>query len=113
MKSSKPEDILYVYAVAHLKGGGVQFEVMPKREVDAIRARSRSGNEGPWKTDYAEMAKKTVVRRLAKYLPLTIEGIRATEIDDSNDFGEGEAITIDVPVSADPFTEEGGEDVTE
>jgi hypothetical protein len=46
---------------------------MTKAEVDAIRKRSRAGSSGPWVTDYAEMARKTVVRRLAKYLPLSVE----------------------------------------
>jgi len=66
-----------VYAVARLKGGQVQTEVMTKAQVDAIRARSRSGNNGPWVTDYEEMARKTVVRRLCKYLPLSPEKAEA------------------------------------
>jgi recombination protein RecT len=66
-------DILAVYAVAKLVGGGRQVEVMTRGEVDAIRARSKSGNSGPWATDYSEMARKTVVRRLCKYLPLSVE----------------------------------------
>lgn len=71
-----------VYAIATMKDGSKQIEVMSVAEVDAIRARSRSGNNGPWSTDYGEMAKKTVVRRLMKYLPLSSERLqRAMELD--------------------------------
>ena len=57
------------YALAELKGGDMQVEVMTRAELDAIRDRSRAGDRGPWKTDYEEMCRKTVVRRLCKYLP--------------------------------------------
>jgi recombination protein RecT len=46
---------------------------MSVEDVNAIRARSRSGNSGPWQTDFAEMAKKTVVRRHSKRLPLSTD----------------------------------------
>ncbi len=62
-----------VYAVAYLVGGGTQADCMWKHEVDKIRDRSPAGRSGPWQTDYEEMAKKTVVRRLCKMLPLSVE----------------------------------------
>lgn len=62
-----------VYAEAIMKGGEKQTAVMTKAEVDAIRERSRASKFGPWVTDYNEMAKKTVVRRLSKMLPLSSE----------------------------------------
>lgn len=83
-----PNKIIYAYAIARLKEGGVQFDVMTRQEIEAIRGRSRAGNNGPWVTDFAEMAKKTVVRRLAKYLPMSIEMARAVEIDEVSEFGE-------------------------
>lgn len=70
------------YALAALSGtvtvGGqqaYQFEVMTKEDVDKIRGRSQSSGSqySPWKTDYEEMAKKTVIRRLFKYLPISTE----------------------------------------
>lgn len=61
------------YAIAKLKDGSYQFCVMFKNEIDAIRSRSKAGDFGPWKTDYPEMAKKTVIRNLFKYLPISIE----------------------------------------
>ena len=61
------------YAIAKLKDGSYQFGVMFRNEIDAIKSRSKAGEFGPWKTDYAEMAKKTVIRNLFKYLPISIE----------------------------------------
>lgn len=70
---TSPDKVVAVYAVAKLKGGQVQFEVMGRNQVEQIRARSKSKDNGPWVTDWAEMAKKTVVRRLFKMLPVSIE----------------------------------------
>jgi recombination protein RecT len=75
----------FVYAVAKLKDGGTQFEVMSRAEVDAIRARSKAGRSGPWVTDYQAMAQKTVIRRLFKYLPVSIEMQQAIGIDEKAD----------------------------
>lgn len=81
----------YVYAVAKLKGGGVQFEVMSRAEVEKVRKQSKAGSSGPWVTHFDEMAKKTVIRRLFKYLPVSIEAARAVDIDERAD--RGEAVT--------------------
>lgn len=83
----------YVYAVAKLKDGGVQFEVMSRADVEAVRKQSKAGGSGPWATHFPEMAKKTVIRRLFKYLPVSIEAARAVEVDERSDMGE--AITPD------------------
>lgn len=77
----------FVYAVAKLKDGGVQFDVMSRAEVDAIRARSKSKDNGPWVTDYASMAVKTVVRRLFKFLPVSIEMQTAVGLDEMAEAG--------------------------
>ena len=71
-----------VYAEAVMKSGEKQSAVMTKAEVEGIRNRSRAGKSGPWVTDFAEMAKKTVVRRLSKMLPLSSEIFRHVERDD-------------------------------
>ena len=76
-----------VYAIAELKDGSRQLEVMTIDEVEAIRDRSKAKECGPWVTDFAEMARKTVVRRIAKYLPLSPEMEQAFEADnDGYDF---------------------------
>jgi recombination protein RecT len=83
-----PSKVRYVYAVAKLHGTDTpMFDVMTRAEVEAVRKRSRSGAAGPWDTDWAEMARKTVVRRLAKYLPMSVEMAKAVSLDT----GENEA----------------------
>lgn len=80
--------LVAVYAVAKFVGGGHQIEVMSKPDVDKVRARSKSGNAGPWASDFSEMAKKTVLRKLFKYLPISIEKIQlATALDEQADMG--------------------------
>lgn len=71
------------YALAKLKGGGESFVVMDRAEVDAIRARSKASASGPWVTDYDAMAKKTCVRQLSKWLPLSPELAAAIAQDGS------------------------------
>ena len=80
--------VTHVYAVAKLKGGGIQFEVMSRAEIEKVRSTSKAGNSGPWASHWDEMAKKTVIRRLFKYLPVSIEAVRAVEIDEKTDRGE-------------------------
>jgi recombination protein RecT len=77
-----PGEVIAFYAVARLRDGGAQFEWMWKREVDSIRASSRSGNSGPWVTHYPEMGKKTALRRLCKLLPTSPELSRAVALDE-------------------------------
>ncbi len=84
---TRPELLRFVYAVAKLKDGGVQFDVMSRAEVDGIRARSKSADSGPWVTDYAAMALKSVVRRLFKFLPVSIEMQQAVSIDEQAEAG--------------------------
>lgn len=81
-------DITHVYAVVKFKDGGSQFCVMTAEEVEAIRKRSRAGNKGPWQTDYVAMALKTVIRRLAKMIPMSTLAERAMAISDAADTGE-------------------------
>jgi len=75
--SSKRGALMGVYAIATLTNGARQVEWMDVEEVNAIRERSDSWkayNEGKvktctWLTDYVEMSRKTVVKRIIKYLP--------------------------------------------
>ena len=64
-------DITHAYAIARLLGGGHVQAVMMKSELDAIRSRSRAAHDGPWVTDPVAMYKKTAVRQLTKYMPMS------------------------------------------
>lgn len=84
---SDPAKLRFVYAVAKLKDGGVQFDVMSRAEIEAIRKRSKASDNGPWVTDFPAMALKTVVRRLFKFLPVSVEIQRAVGIDELAEAG--------------------------
>lgn len=89
-------EIIAVYAMGWVKGSArPHVEVMTKAEIDAVRARSASGGAGPWKDHYSEMARKTVVKRLVKYLPLSVELAQALTIDDEQ-FAVGDKTGADV-----------------
>lgn len=79
-----------VYAVFKTKDGNVDFEVMSIDEVDAIRNRSKASSSGPWVTDYEEMAKKTVMRRLLKRAPMSVELAQCVAFDNNAASGEFE-----------------------
>lgn len=76
------QQVTHVYAVIRYKDGGADFDVMTKAEVDAVRKRSRAAGSGPWVTDYPEMAKKTVLRRLLKTAPMSVEYQQAVANDE-------------------------------
>lgn len=76
LRAPADEPIIAAYSVAELETGGTQFELMPAAEINRIRDEKSesSGNSwSPWQTDYNEMAKKTVFRRMSKWLPVSIE----------------------------------------
>jgi recombination protein RecT len=94
-----------VYALCRLRDGGLQFEVMSRAEVEAIRERSRAKDSGPWKTDYEAMAKKTVLRRLVKLLPTSIEAQRAVALDEAAEAGIPQDLEATVPEIENPTGE--------
>ena len=65
-----------VYGVAKMKDGSTKFDYMRWDEVLAIRDRAKErmkGASSPWDTDEEEMAKKTMIHRLAKLIPQSAE----------------------------------------
>jgi hypothetical protein len=64
---------------------------MGKAEIDRIRKRSKASGDGPWVTDYAEMAKKTVIKRHVKLAPLSVEFARAVALEDRAMAGESQS----------------------
>lgn len=76
-------DITHVYGIVRFKDGGHQVLVMSRKQIEAIRGRSRAANSGPWVTDWKAMAMKTVIRQMWKFLPKSIEVQKALAFDDS------------------------------
>lgn len=83
-------EIIGAYAIAKYKDGDNQFDYMTFEEIIKIRDRSKAKDSGPWITDFDAMAMKTVVRRLCKYLPVSIELQTAVRLDETNDSGESQ-----------------------
>lgn len=67
---------LAYYCIAKFPDSAYEFEVMTSVEVERIRQRSPGKNSPAWTQNYDEMAKKTVLKRLAKNVPL---GVKASE----------------------------------
>ena len=83
--------VLAVYSHVKNKSGVDEYEVLTLEDVEHARKKSRAANDGPWKTDFNEMAKKTAIRRHSKKLTLSPEFHEALVKDDDADFGiEGE-----------------------
>lgn len=80
------------YAIARFKGGGYQVALMTKRQIEKIRKESKAAKSSysPWNNPdhYPEMCKKTVIRRLCKYLPLSPELSQAVALDGKADIGQ-------------------------
>jgi recombination protein RecT len=96
-----PGEVIAAYSSAWMAGPDRrwQAEVMTVEELNRIRERSPSSGSGPWVTDTSEMYRKTVVKRLCKYLPQTPELARAVEIDNAVETGEGYASSFDTMVA--------------
>lgn len=80
-KSNRGNAIAY-YAMFKTKDGGYGFQVMSIDEVNAhARAYSKSFSSGPWQTNFDEMAKKTVLKKVLKYAPLKSDFVRGIAQD--------------------------------
>jgi len=106
---SKRGDRKGVYAVARLKDGSVHFEWLWSEEVEAVKAQSLKKMKrpsGPWIDNEDEMWRKTSIRRLAKYLPLSVEFAKAAAVDELADAGISTQELFDdieaVPVQQEP-----------
>ena len=63
-------EVVGAYAVAELTNGRRYVEWMTTADIEVVRRSSRARTSGPWVTFWTEMARKTVLRRLMKRLPL-------------------------------------------
>jgi len=82
-----PGELRLCWAIAEFTDEAFQVEVMTKRQIEAVRKCSRAGDSGPWTQHTEEMWRKTCIKRLAKYLPLTIELADAIEADNAVEIG--------------------------
>lgn len=87
------------YAVAEFADGGHHVEIMTRAEIEGIRDRGsnsqnakRWGKKTPWDTDADQMWRKTVLRRLCKFLPKSVELATALSLDEAA--GQGQKLNV-------------------
>ena len=106
-------DPKYVYAIFRTKDGGFGYEVMLIADIRAhAKKYSKAYNAGPWQTNFEEMAKKTVLKRVLKYAPLKSEFLREVAQDEviktevSEDMYEVPNVYVAAEYEVDPNTGE-------
>lgn len=79
-------ELTHFWAMARFKDGGFHWDYMTKKEVETIRDKGNGKNNAVWKDYFVEMGKKTAIRRIAKYLPMSVQ--KAAVIEDLMDAGK-------------------------
>ena len=97
---------IYVYATFRTKDGGYGFECMSvadiRKHAQQFSDAYKRGYTSPWVTNFEEMAKKTVLKRVLKYAPLKTDFVRQMASEDgikntiSNDMTEEPIEYIDI-----------------
>jgi recombinase, phage recT family len=79
-------EIIGFYAVAILKDGAKAFEYMTKEEIIKHEEKYRKGSykNDVWNKNFEEMSQKTVVKKLLKWLPISVEFLENIEKDDKS-----------------------------
>jgi len=95
----------HVYAIIGTRSGGWIFRVMTYDEVEEHREKFSKAKSGPWHTDWAEMACKTVLKRTGKRAPVSTEVQNVIALDDKAELGMPQE--IDVTPAQPQATEEG------
>lgn len=93
-EDNEDSPITHFYAYAKFKDGGHVFEVLTRAKVDRIRDKSEGYQafkankikSNPWHDHYEQMGRKTAIRRLANYLPMSVQ--RAAALDAAYDAGK-------------------------
>jgi len=85
-------EITFSYACAAMDDGSIQYEVIPKFELDMIR--SKAPKSGAWADFPGEMSKKTAIKRLWKYVDPNEEMILAQEFEYEQDNQPSQEVEI-------------------
>ena len=85
LEDSKRGQLIGAYMYAYSPEGDFITEYMTKKDIDIVMSKSR--NSGAWKDFYPEMAKKAVIKRGAKYLPIDPDIIAALQKEDETEYG--------------------------
>jgi recombination protein RecT len=98
---SERGDVVGYYAVAVLIDGSTTFQAMSQPEIEKIRNNSSGykmgkqyGKKSVWEEYAVEMGKKTVIRRLCKYLPKSPELAEAIALDTQVEMGKSQSLNV-------------------
>ena len=94
----------FAYAILELTNGAKVREVMSWDEIMAIMKRAPAGEKGPWGSDPLEMARKTVIRRVFKRVPVVVTPHLAYALSQEDAEWEEARNTV----SVEPVTAQGG-----
>lgn len=84
--------VVKYYSYAKFKDGGYSFMVMSRNDIVIHRDKfSKAKNFGPWVDHFDEMAKKTVLKSLMKYMPISVEFQRAVDQDETTKYFDSSA----------------------
>ena len=84
--SSDRGELVYIYAIFRTVNGGYGMSVMSKANMDTYArtySKAFDSEYSPWKSNYEEMAKKTVIKQALKYAPIKTDFQRALTADES------------------------------
>jgi len=108
--NAKRGNVIAYYAVAQLTNGASKFEIMDINEINKHKEDFALGWKNPgsaWQKHYDAMAKKTVLRKLIKFIPSSTEYTKLAEAvatDERNENGFGTQNIIDGEFSEDSMT---------
>lgn len=121
------DHIVAAYSIATFKDGSMSYEVMSRAEINKVRQVSKTGAvgmktyqgaaiepKGPWVDWFGEMAKKTVMRRHSKTLPMSgdlidVEGNEVDEAELAQSARSILSVETDAPVALPAHDAETGE----
>ncbi|WP_418440569.1 recombinase RecT [Candidatus Allofournierella excrementavium] len=109
-------EVTCYYAMFRTKDGGFGFSVMSKEDIQAHAERfsqSYGSDFSPWKTNFDEMAKKTVLKRVLKYAPLKSDFVKAAAADGTIKHDIAPDMADVAPVEADYVIDADTGEVTE
>jgi len=92
------------YAIAKTKDGAIYREVMSVGDIEKVRNASRASQSGPWVQWWDEMARKTVIRRIAKRLPSSADVDQMLENDNETYVQQSSRQTIDITPAPEPLS---------
>ena len=103
--NSERGEIEYVYAYANMKNGGFAFQVMHISEIEKIRdnhsiSYSYDKKNSIWAKHFESMAYKTAIKKLIKYLPISVETQSAVAYDETTKkdiTSEATILDFDIP----------------